>query len=59
MPRDPNKKRCHYRRAEDDPKRCPRQIAARRNLREPSRDKFEIAVDQGEVGARLISLSQC
>jgi hypothetical protein len=45
MPHDPNEKGCEDCGAEDDPERGPRQIAARRQLRELPHDYFEIAID--------------
>jgi hypothetical protein len=58
MPDDPNEQGCEDRRAEDDPERCFRQIAAGRHSRKLAHDDFEIAFDQGEAGSRLIGLSQ-
>jgi hypothetical protein len=46
-------------RREDDPERCLRQLAARRQPRKPAGDEFQIVFDRGEVGAGPISLSQC
>ena len=58
MPNNPNEQGRQDRRAEDDPERRFRQIAAGRHSRELTGKKFEIAFDQGEVGSRLIGLSQ-
>jgi hypothetical protein len=44
--------------AEDDPERGLRQLATSRQSRELAGDSFEIAFEQGEIGARLISLLQ-
>lgn len=58
MPSEPHKERRNYRRAEDDPKRCPSQLAARRHPRELAGNEFELAFDQGKVGTSLIDLPQ-
>jgi hypothetical protein len=41
-----------------DPERGLRQIATGRDAGELAGDEFEMAFDQGEVGSRLIGLSQ-
>jgi hypothetical protein len=58
MPSEPHKESRKYRRAEDDPKRCPRQLAARWHPRELAGNEFEMACDQGEVGRSLTDLPQ-
>jgi hypothetical protein len=58
IPCDPHQQRREYRRAEDDPESCFREIAARRLFGKLARDEFEIAFDQGKVGSRLIGLPQ-
>lgn len=58
MPNDPHKESCDDCGAEDDPERRFRQVAAGRQARELAHDDFEIAFEQGEVGAGLIGLSQ-
>jgi hypothetical protein len=58
MPREPHKEGRDYRRAEDDPERCSRQLTARWHLRELAGDTFELAFDQGEIGTSLIDLPQ-
>jgi hypothetical protein len=59
MPCDPYEQCREYRSAEDDPEGGLRQIAARWLVRKLAGKKFEIALDQGEVGSRLIGLAQC
>jgi hypothetical protein len=59
MPADPNEQGREYRRTEDDPERRLCQIAPGRHASELAGDEFKIAFDQGEVGSRLIGLTQC
>jgi|SRR5689334_19020357 hypothetical protein len=54
MPDEPNTHRRDDRSTEDDRERRLRQIAARRHSREPLHHDFEIAIDQRQVGSRLI-----
>jgi hypothetical protein len=58
MPREPNEQRREDRRAEDDPERRFREIAAGRHSRELPHHEFEIAFEQGEVGSHLIGRVQ-
>jgi RimJ/RimL family protein N-acetyltransferase len=50
----PKRKRCEDCRAEDDPERGLRQLATGRHVSELAGDDFEIAFEQGKIGARLI-----
>jgi hypothetical protein len=43
---------------DDDPERGHRQVPPRRQSSELAGDEFEIALDQREIGSRLIGLSQ-
>ena len=58
VPSNPDEQCREYRSAEDDPERALRQIGARRLLCELPSDEFKLAVDQREVGSRLIGLTQ-
>jgi hypothetical protein len=58
MPCEPNEQGREDRRAEDDPEGGLCQITARRLLGKLAHDEFEVALNQGEVGSRLIGLAQ-
>ena len=50
MPYNPNEQSREDRRAENDPERRLRRIAARRLVGEPAGEKFEMFLDEGEIG---------
>jgi len=58
MPNDPNEQGREYRRAEDDPERGFREIAARWLLGKLAGDEFKVALDQREIGSRLVGPPQ-
>jgi hypothetical protein len=58
MPRDPHQQRRGYRRAEDDPESCFREITARRLFGKLAGNEFEMSFDQREVCSCLTGLSQ-
>ena len=59
MPNDPNEQGRDYRRAEDDPERSLREIAAGRHAGELAGEEFEMIFDHGEIGSGLVDLPQC
>jgi hypothetical protein len=58
MPDDPTEQGREDRRAEDDPERGFRYVAARRQPCELAHDNLQIASQGGEIGSRLIRFSQ-
>ena len=58
MPKSLGPENDERRRREDDPERSLRQVAARRQAREPAHYEFQIAFNGSEVGSRLIDLAQ-